>query len=343
MRAAVYRGIADIAVEDVAAPTAVADEIVLAVDFCGICGSDLHSYSHGALVEPGQIMGHEFSGRVLEVGAEVSGIEVGERVTAMPITACEECARCAEGRFNLCLPAWRSAVAYGRPGAFAERVAIPNAELGRNVFKLGDVPARDGATVEPLAVAVHAVKVAGEVAGRTALVIGLGMIGQQVCQVLLAGGAGRVIGLDLAPARLEIARGFGVEALDGSPGMKDALKSVLAPGEEIDLVFECSGVAPLLAGSLRAVRAGGTVAVLALYPGGVEIDPLRLVQKEIDLRGAFGFLPEDFADALELLREGRAVAEPLIDKTVPLAGIAAAFESQIGGTGAPKVLVDPNR
>jgi 2-desacetyl-2-hydroxyethyl bacteriochlorophyllide A dehydrogenase len=341
MKAAVFHGVGDIRVEDVPEPATGPREAVVEVDYCGICGSDLHSFEEGALVGPGQVMGHEFSGRVVVLGAEVEGLALGDRVTAVPITPCDGCARCAEGRYNLCQVAWGSAIAYGRPGAFAERVAIPRAEVGVNVFKLDGLDARAGATVEPLAVAVHAVRKVGDVHGTTALVLGLGMIGQQVAQVLLARGAARVIGLDLSPKRLEIARGLGVDARDGGPGVRDVLREALGEGEEIDTVFECSGVPALLSGSLRSVRAGGSVCILALYGEGIELDPNRLVHKEIVLLGSMGFTSPDFALALRLLQEGRAVATPLITEVVPLSDIAGAFESQLAKDSALKVLVEP--
>ena len=154
-------GIKDLAVEEVETPRAGPEDVVVAVAACGICGSDLHTYLHGSFVEPGQVMGHEFVGEVVEAGADVQGISVGDRVTASPLVPCNECARCAEGRYNLCGKAWTQGLAYGRPGAFAEMIRIPGSIAGENVFPLGDdVSDEAGALVEPLAVAVHAVKLA---------------------------------------------------------------------------------------------------------------------------------------------------------------------------------------
>src|SRR4030088_2361483 len=172
MKAAVFRGVRNIQVEDVARPEAGPEDVVVAVRACGICGSDLHTYLHGSFVEPGQVMGHEFVGEVVQAGAAVTGIAVGDRVTASPLVPCMECARCREGRYNLCAKAWTQGIAYGRPGAFAEFVRIPGAVVGENVFTLGEGVSNDaGALTEPLAVAVHAVKLAEPVHGETALVL----------------------------------------------------------------------------------------------------------------------------------------------------------------------------
>ncbi len=343
MKAAVFRGVQDMQVEDVEAPKADAGDVIVAVTQCGICGSDLHTYLHGSFVEPGQVMGHEFVGEVVETGDAVKGIAVGDRVTASPLQPCNECARCAEGRYNLCGKAWTQGIAYGKPGAFAELVRIPGAISGQNIFPLGDDVSDDaGALTEPLAVAVHAVKLAEPVAGATAVVLGLGTIGQQVVQALRAAGAGRVIGVDISQLRLEAAGTLGAEALDGSAGLEGVLASALSDGEEIDLVFECSGVPALANTALEQVRAGGTIVVLALYDDPVTFNPTVLVQKEIRLQGSIAYTGEDFADAVELLRSGKAQATPLITQRAALDDIGEAFEVQLQKDRSLKVVVIPN-
>lgn len=343
MRAAVFKGIEEVTVEDVPEPEAGPGDVVVEVAACGICGSDLHAYAHGSFVEPGQIMGHEFAGTIVEAGTEVRDLAVGDRVTAVPLVPCDECPRCAEGRYNLCAGAWTGGIAYGKPGAFAERVRIPGAVLGANVFKLGEeIDDEAGATVEPLAVAVHAAKLAGDVEGATALVLGLGMIGQQVVQVLRAKGARRVIGADLAPLRLETARALGADAIDGSAGIREALASALADDEEIDLVFECSGIPALAKAALGAVRSGGTVVALALYGDELSFNPTVLVQKELRLQGAIAYASEDFAEAVELLRSGAARADTLITQRESLEDIEQAFQVQLSKDRSLKVLVNPN-
>jgi (R,R)-butanediol dehydrogenase/meso-butanediol dehydrogenase/diacetyl reductase len=343
MKAAVFKGIGDVQVEDVPEPEAGPADVVVEVSACGICGSDLHTYQHGSFVEPGQVMGHEFSGRVIAAGDDVQGLTVGDRVTAVPIVPCGECPRCAEGRYNLCAVAWTTGIAYGRPGAFAERVRIPGSIPGENVFKLSDeVDDEAGATVEPLAVGVHAVRLAGSVEGATALVLGLGTIGQQVLQVLRAHGARRVIGMDLSQLRLDAARELGADAIDGSPGAEQALAGALSEGEEIDIVFECSGVPALATAALDTVRAGGQIVVLALYDDPVTFNPTALVQKELRLQGSIAYTSEDFAEAIELLRRGDARADTLITHREPLDDIGGAFRTQLSKDESLKVLVRPN-
>jgi (R,R)-butanediol dehydrogenase / meso-butanediol dehydrogenase / diacetyl reductase len=343
MKAAVFRGVQNVQIEEVETPQAGAGDVVVAVRQCGICGSDLHTYLHGSFVEPGQVMGHEFVGEVVATGSDVEGVNVGDRVTASPLVPCGECPRCHEGRFNLCAKAWTQGIAYGRPGAFAEMVRIPQSVPGQNVFPLSDDVSDDaGSLTEPLAVAVHAVKLAEPVEGATAVVLGLGTIGQQVVQALRAHGAARVIGVDLSELRLEAAGKLGAEPVDGSPGIDEAIGSALGDGQEIDVVFECSGAPPLANAALEHVRAGGTIVVLALYDDPVTFNPTVLVQKEIRLQGSIAYTGEDFAEAVELLRSGRAQATPLITQRAMLDDIGKAFEMQLEKDSSLKVVVTPN-
>jgi 2-desacetyl-2-hydroxyethyl bacteriochlorophyllide A dehydrogenase len=343
VKAAVFKGVQDIEVQDVPEPEAGPADLVVSVAACGICGSDLHTYLHGSFVQPGQVMGHEFAGAVVAAGADVRGIAVGDRVTASPIVPCGHCARCAEQRFNLCAEAWTTGIAYGRPGAFAERVRIPNSVAGENVFKLdAAIPDEAGATVEPLAVGVHAVRLAGDVTGQTALVLGLGTIGQQVVQVLRAYGAGRVIGMDLSPLRLEAAAELGAEAVDGGPGLEAALAAALGEGVEVDVVFECSGVPALNAAALDAVKGGGTIVVLALYDGEVSFNPTVLVQKEIRMQGSIAYTSDDFGEAVALLARGAVQYAPLITQRESLDDISGAFAVQMEKDRSLKVLITPN-
>jgi 2-desacetyl-2-hydroxyethyl bacteriochlorophyllide A dehydrogenase len=343
MRAAIFKGVEDMRVEDVPEPEPGDRDIVVAVHTVGVCGSDLHTYLHGSFVQPGQIMGHEFAGEVIEAGRGVEGIAVGDRLTGSPLVPCNDCPRCAEGRYNLCAGAWTQGLAYGRPGAFAERMLIPNPVPGENVFPLGDdISDEAGALVEPLAVAVHAVKLADPVEGATALVLGLGTIGLQVVQALRARGARRVIGVDLSRLRLEAAGKLGAEALDGSAGLDEVLDGALSTGDEIDVVFECSGVPALATAALDRVRAGGTIVVLALFDDPVTFNPTLLVQKEIRLQGSIAYTGVDFADAVAMIRSGQAQSDPLITHRESLEDIGEAFGVQLEKDRSIKVLVTPD-
>jgi (R,R)-butanediol dehydrogenase/meso-butanediol dehydrogenase/diacetyl reductase len=338
MRAGVFRGIRQVPVEDVPDPEPGPRDIVLDVKACGICGSDLHTYAQGLFAEEGQVMGHEFAGEVTHVGAEVEGIAVGDRVTGLPIQPCGDCRQCLEGREHLCETWTRRSIGYGIPGAFAERLWIPNAVLDGNVHKLPDELAfEDAALVEPLAVGVHAVGQANAQPGQVALVLGLGTIGLQVAQVLLARGVGPVIGADLSPLRRSVATGLGVTAVTG-----DDLGAAVAEAagyRPVDLVFEATGAPRLVQAALEIVRPAGTAVLIALYEERAELDPTIVVQKELTVRGSAIYTPEEFHEAIELLASGRAKAQPLITHRLSLEALGEAFEAQLEKDAAIKVMV----
>jgi (R,R)-butanediol dehydrogenase/meso-butanediol dehydrogenase/diacetyl reductase len=340
MRAGVFRGVRQVPVEDVPDPRPGPRDVVLDLKACGICGSDLHTYLAAQLAEVGQIMGHEFSGEVIHVGQEVAGIALGDRVTGPPIQPCGECGPCGEGLRHLC-QAWTSrSIAYGLPGGFAERLRIPDAVLGGNVYKLPEtLTFEDGALVEPLAVGVHAVGRADPRPGDVAVVLGLGTIGLQVAQVLLARGITQVIGADLSALRRSVAQELGVTAVSGAD--LGAAVARAAGDRPVDVVFEATGAPALVQGAMELVRPAGTVILIALYEQPAEIVPTLAVQKELTVRGSAIFTAQEFGEAVELLAAGKARAEPLITHRHALEDLGEAFETQLDKDAAIKVMVSP--
>ena len=338
MRAGVFRGVRQVPVEDVPEPDPGPRDIVLDVRACGICGSDLHTYAQGLFAEEGQVMGHEFSGSVAFVGSEVEGLAVGDRVTGLPIQPCGDCRSCLDGHEHLCETWTRRSIGYGLPGAFAERLWIPQAVLGRNVHRLPDgLSFEDAALVEPLAVGVHAVGQSTAGPGDVAVVLGLGTIGLQVAQVLLARGVEQVIGADLSPLRRSVAAGLGVVAVGG--GDLAGTIAEAAGYRPIDLVFEATGAPALVGAALDLVRPAGTVVLIALYEKRAELDPTVIVQKELTVRGSAIYTPEEFQEAIVLLASGRAKGQPLITHRLGLEELGEAFEAQMEKDAAIKVMV----
>lgn len=348
MRAGVFRGVRDIRVEDVADPQVSDGDLLVRVEACGICGSDLHTYTHGSFVEPGQIMGHEFAGEVVEVGENVTDVREGDRVTAVPLHACGRCPRCVEGKPHLCEVGLAQSIAYGLPGAFAEYVKIPDAVVNRNVFVLPDeIPSRDGAVIEPLAVGLHTAKLARPRPDEVAVVIGLGSIGQNVVQGLHAAGVAHIVGVDVTDTRLQTAAEVGADTLLNA-AETDVLAEVVkltgqgayGVGARADIVVECSGVPKMLGQAVEMVRHGGKLLVTALYDDPVPVDGTMIVQKELSLQGCFAYHGE-FPTAIELLRSNRAQVEPLISHEIPLDEIDEAFQVQMNAAQSVKVLVKP--
>jgi 2-desacetyl-2-hydroxyethyl bacteriochlorophyllide A dehydrogenase len=212
--------------------------------------------------------------------------------------------------------------------------------LDDNVHRLPEaLTFEDGAFAEPLAVGVHAVGRADLIGVEVAVVLGLGTIGLQVAQVLLARGVAHVIGADLSPLRRSVAAQLGVTAVAG--GDLGAAVAEAAGGREIDVVFEATGAPALVQGAMELVRAGGTVVVIALYERRAEIDPTLMVQKELTVRGSAIYTPAEFREAIELLATGRAQSQPLITHRHALEELGDAFEAQLDKDAAIKVMVSP--
>jgi len=348
VKAAVFEGPRTLSIQNLPDPVAGANDIVVKVSQCGICGSDLHSYLEGAFVAPGQVMGHEFSGSIVSVGSLVEGLAEGDRITANPLSACGRCPRCLEGATHLCETGLAASVAYGLPGAFAEYVRVPQVILGGNVFKIPDnVSDAAAAMAEPISVGLHAAKMCAPLPTDTCVVIGLGSIGLNVVQMLKIMGAGRVIGIDVSPTRLALAQQLGADIVINGKN-DDALAAVqdltgvgaYGVGARADIVVEASGVTALLNQAITMTRAGGKLRMAALYEGDVPIDGNQIVQKEMSVGGTFAYKGE-FAQVLSMLSDGRAKAEPMISHTFALDQIDDAFVAQLAKDTSVKVQITP--
>ncbi|MDQ4501677.1 L-idonate 5-dehydrogenase [Sinomonas sp. ASV322] len=310
-------------------------DALVAVEYGGICGSDIHYAKHGAaglsiLREP-MVLGHEVAGRIAALGSEVAGFEVGQAVTIHPATVCGECEFCTSGRPNLCGSVRYLGSAAYHPhteGAFAGLTVIPAGQL-RAVPD--GVSTRHAAVAEPLGVAIHAVNRAGDLAGKTVLVNGAGPIGVLVVAAARKAGAAHVVASDLAAGSLDVARRMGAH---------DVVN--LAEGGELpatDVVFEASGAPPAVTSVLRAVKRGGIVVQVGNLPAGkLEVSLAELVFREIDYRGTFRFVDE-ISTALDYLADGLDV-EPILTHEFPVEEAVEAF--RVAGdrsTGSSKVLL----
>jgi threonine dehydrogenase-like Zn-dependent dehydrogenase len=348
MRAAVLEGAGNIALQDINRPEVAADDVLIHVISCGICGSDIHSFKTGMYVEAGQVMGHEFVGRVAELGPNVTGLQVGDRVTGFSAGFCGECAACRAGNFILCSKLFQNSTGYGLPGAFAEYVKIENAEVGANVHLVPDsIDDTAAAMIEPMSIGVSAAESAGVKQGDTVVVLGCGIIGNACIQAARAAGAARVLGIDVSPLRLDLARRGGAEAVfDASSG--DALAWVIeqlgpAPyhyhvGGNVDVVFEAAGMPQTIQQSLEMVRPGGTICIVGLPEAPAPIDTTKIVHKMPTIIGSLG---GDFVKTIEKMAAGEIDPRPLATHRYSLEEAPAAFAKQLQVTESMKVMIAP--
>jgi L-idonate 5-dehydrogenase len=329
----------DLRVAELPLPEPGPGQALVAVRYGGVCGSDLHYFKHGGvgdfrLREP-MVLGHEVVGTVVAHGSpDTSGPAVGTAVAVHPATPCGACPECLDGRRNVCRDTRYLGSAARFPhvqGGFAAQVVVPAEQLRPLPEGL---QLRRAALAEPLSVALHAVRRAGDVTGRHVLVTGAGPIGCLVVAAAKAAGAARVTVTDLIPAALEYGRAAGADTVVRA----DDPESTGWP-PEVDMAVEASGVAAGLDTCLRLVRRGGVVVQLGMLPPGPSPFAGNLVvSREIELRGAFRFDAE-FDEALRLL-----AAEPafdgLVSAVVPVTEAESAFALAADRGRSCKVLLD---
>ncbi len=343
MKALVLKEYRRFAVEDVPRPRLQPDEVLIRVRACGICGSDVHGMdgSTGRRIPP-LIMGHEAAGEIAEVGPAVDGWRPGDRVTFDSTVYCGRCWHCRRGEVNLCderRVLGVSCAEYRRDGAFAEYVAVP----ARIVYRLpNNLSFEQAAMAEAVSVAVHAVARTPLPPGSTVAVVGAGMIGLLLIQVLKAAGCGRIIAIDLDEGRLKLARRLGaiVELKAGSPDLVEAVFQ-LSDGRGVDAAFEVVGVAAALKTAIECVRKGGSVTLVGNLEPRVELPLQAVVTRQLTLIGTCASAGE-YPASLELIASGKVDVTEFISATPPLDEGARWFERlHAGEPGLMKVLLKP--
>jgi len=338
MNAAIYYGPGDIRVQDISEPRLEPDGILVRVKACGICGSDMHPYRVGGLIRPGTIMGHEFSGDVVEVGANVQDIKKGDRVTVAGYLPCGECYWCKRKQYYRCFK--MRLLGYEFPGAFAEYVSVPLALLNTTIFLLPDeLTCEEGATVEPLSVGVHAARVAEPAAADTVVILGVGMIGQCAMQVFKAMGAAKVIVSEISKKRLEVAKATGADVVINATE-EDPIERVreATSGMWADIVAECAGSPATFHQAIEMVRGGGKIVLVGIYEEPIKWEPAAIIHKNVRMIGCLG---GSFPRAIDFLRSRKVNTKSLITHEFSLDKAREAFETQLKTDEVVKVLVKP--
>ena len=341
MKALVYLGPKQLEIRQLPDAEPGPDEVKIKVKYTGICGSDLHGYlgTTGRRTPP-MVMGHEFSGTVFSVGKNVSRFKKGDRVTAQPILNCGHCSYCQAGDINIC-PSRKFLGTFSTNGTLGEYIILSQ----ENVLPLPEeVSYKAGALIEPTAVAYSAVKMAGNVEGKTVMVIGAGTIGLLVMMVAKYYKAKTIIATDLSPHRLQIAKECGADvALN--PAAQDIEKELQNLGlrDEVDITIECVGATPTVQQSLRFLRNKGTAVWVGNSAPMVEINMQDVVTRELTIKGTYIYNQQDFIDSIALLgQKEMKQAENLVDEIVPLEQAADMFEQLLAkDTKLIKVLVEP--
>jgi L-iditol 2-dehydrogenase len=286
---------------------------------------------------PPLVMGHEFSGTIAAIGAAVEGRRVGDRVVVQPLLTCGACANCRAGLPNICLN--RRGIGMNVDGAYAEAVRVPQRLLH-------DLPAElsweQGALVEPLAVALHAVNLTPLALGDSVAIVGAGPIGLLTLLAARLKGAGRIVITDRSAHRLAVARQLGADAaVDVAEQDPLGVVRALTDGAGAHATIEAVGIEATVRQALALVRTGGHVTWIGNSQPEVGLNMQEVVTRELTIRGAYGF-NDEFARAIALLRDGRIAAAPLIERVAPLGdGPALVHDLAEGSLEDVKVILKP--
>lgn len=330
MKVAVMTGIGKMAFEERDIPKAKDDEVLVKLEYVGICGSDLHYYESGAIgdfvVKPPFVLGHEPGGTVVEVGKNVTHLKVGDRVALEPGKTCGHCEFCKTGRYNLC----PDVVFFATPpvdGVFQEYVAH-EADL---CFKLPDnVSTMEGALIEPLAVGFHAAMQGGARAGQTAVVMGAGCIGLVTMMALKAMGVSKVYSVDVMEKRLQKALELGADGvINGSKA--DAVEEVmkLTEGRGCDLAIETAGTQITTVQTMNMTKKGATIVLVGYSKSGEMTLPMSLaLDKELTFKTIFRYR-HIYPMAIDAVAAGKVNLKGIVTDIFDLDDIQNAMDSSV--------------
>lgn len=314
MKAAVIKGVKILAIEEIAIPEPGDQELLIRVQLAGICGSDSSLYQ-GKLAAPFPVIpGHEAIGTIAATGSKTERFSVGQRVTIHPNYFCGECPMCRKGLTNIC----RSKIRLGVDidGVFADYAVIP--EKAARAVPDG-LPDEVAVFAEPLAVAAHAVKLAGLKEQESVMVFGAGVIGQLTLQMALLHSRD-ITACDLVTARLELAMRMGARQVISTQADLDACES------GFDVVFETSGAPPALEMAIKLTAPGGRIILLGLPGQSHPVSTVKIVRKELNILGSMIYTDEIDA-CLKILAQGRVQTRPLVSGIIPLDQLAANLDN----------------
>ncbi|KAF2718787.1 putative xylitol dehydrogenase [Polychaeton citri CBS 116435] len=332
--------------EDRPVPQLGPHDVLVNVKFTGICGSDVHYWSHGAIgefvVKEPMVLGHESSGIVVATGDQVSQLEVGDRVAVEPGVPCRMCVRCKEGHYNLCFD-MRFAATPPIDGTLTKYYSSPE-DL---CYKLPDnVSLEEGALVEPLGVGVHIVKQAEIEPGQSVVVFGAGPVGLLCCAVARAFGAERIVAVDINAQRLEFARGYAATHTWESQRIPatEAAAAIIAEcglGHGADVAIDASGAEPCIQTAIHVVRNGGVYVQGGMGRPDITFPIGMMCSKELTVRGSFRYRAGDYELAVKLLASGKLSVKELITGVYPFKEAEKAFQEVKAATGVKALIEGP--
>ncbi|KAL2143830.1 hypothetical protein VTI28DRAFT_9971 [Corynascus sepedonium] len=322
-------------------------DVLVAVNYTGICGSDVHYWLHGAIghfvVKDPMVLGHESAGTVVEVGSAVKTLKKGDRIALEPGYPCRRCSACLSGHYNLC-PDMRFAATPPYDGTLTGYWVAPFDFC----YKLPDnVSTQEGALIEPLAVAVHIVKQARIQPGQSVVIMGAGPVGLLCAAVARSFGATKVVSVDIIQSKLDFARSYAAthtyvsQRVSPEENARNLLAAADLPGGA-DAVIDASGAEPSIQTSLHAVRMGGTYVQGGMGKADINFPIMALCLKEVTARGSFRYGSGDYKLAIDLVAAGKVDVKALVNGVVPFKDAEQAFKKVKEGQVIKILIAGPN-
>jgi threonine dehydrogenase-like Zn-dependent dehydrogenase len=343
MKAVQRRGPGAVSIVEKDMPVPGSGEVLIRVSHTGICGSDVHRFTENNPKWDSLVLGHEFSGTVASLGAGVTGLTEGEKVTAVPLVPCHQCEFCGRGEFSLCER--YTFIGSRIDGSFAEYTKVPAV----NIVKLGaGFPLEKGAFVEPVTVCLHPILRLPNLLGKTVAVTGLGTIGLLAVQIFRAMGARHIAASDVVPEKLALAAELGATRTVNAASEK--LEDVLDLLGGADVVFESSGNNSAKLSAIRIAKGRGTVLLVGTSPKDITFDSVlfeRITRKELNITGSWmnysaPWPGSEWSTAVWMLKEGLIRTEPLVTHNYSLTDFQKGLDVITGGgQSAIKVMISP--
>ena len=338
MLKAVMTAPGEIEFRDVEVPVPGENEVLIKIRRIGICGSDIHVY-HGKHPFTGYpvTQGHEVSGDVVGVGAGATRVRAGQKVTIEPQVFCGKCHPCRHGKYNLCEEL--KVMGFQTEGMAAEYFCVDESKV---TVLPEELSYDEGAMIEPLAVAVHAVRRFGDMEGKNVAVLGAGPIGILVARAAKGMGAARVMVTDILPTRLEKARECGVDDVYDTTetGFGDALVRSFGP-DKADVIYDCAGNDTTMGQAIQHARKGSTIILTAVFARLAKVDLAVLNDHELDLNTTMMYRHEDFVKAIELVRQKKVDLRPLMSGHFPFRQYSETYRHIDGNRETSmKILID---
>ena len=341
MKVAMYYNNNDVRVEEMPIPEINDNELLVKVQACGICGSDVMEWYR--LKKAPIVLGHEMAGIIVKVGKNVKKFKVGDRVFVSHHVPCNTCSFCENNQHTIC-KTLHSTNFY--PGGFAEFLKVPEINIDRGVFILPkEMSYEEGAFIEPLACVVRGIRIAGLKKGQSVLVIGSGVAGLLNIKLAKAMSANKIFSTDIDSFRLKTAKKIGADFVINAKENVPELVKKQNDGKLADLVILCAGVTSAAKQAFNSVVSGGTILLFAPTEPGVEIPfPMfDLWNKQVKIVSTYAGAPKDIEEAIELIKTKKVEVNDLITHRFPLSKVAEGFKLAAQAKNSIKIIIEPQK